>query len=407
MDVYIARQPIYDANFHPQAYELLYRNSSENRVENPLDGNQATKFLLSDAITVFGLKKLTNEKQAFVNFTRDLILSNFPLVLDPELMAIEILEDIIPDEPLVKRIAELKKLGYRIALDDYVGSPVFDSLLPYVDVIKVDFRLASMEQIRDIAIRFHLSPITLLAEKVETSEEFEKAKTLGYTLFQGYFFSKPKMISKKTASIADSSFVQIIRELGQDDPDFDQIATIIEQDATLTYRLLLRVNTIQFQSSSNHITAVRQAIVRLGLDEFRRWIVLMMARSYSAGVSDEVIRTAYARAVFSEKLAMASSTLRSRSADAFIMGMMSLIDVIMNEPMKYVLDDLPLSADVKDALLGGQNSFSEILQLVEHYEQADWNDVIQLETAQHFRLKSLSDCYLDCLTHADSVFDHS
>ncbi|MEF9941588.1 MAG: EAL domain-containing protein [Lachnospiraceae bacterium] len=405
MSVYIARQPIFDKDSILYAYELLYRAGEKNTFSESLDGSQATRSLVSDAVTVFGIQNLTHGKLAFINFTRELLLSEFVYLINPKEAVIEILEDVVVDQILIERIKEIKEKGYRLALDDYIGDEAFDVLIEYIDIIKVDFMLVDLLKAKEIAKQFFGKNIILLAEKIETPEEFQKAKAMGYELFQGYYFAKPHVMSKESGDIARSSFVRIIRELGKNSPDYFEIAKIIEQDAVLIYQLLIYINTLKFvHTSTARITNARMAIVRLGVDEFRRWVLLTMARSYTENQTDEVIRTAFVRSSFAEKLAMASPTLRKRSGDAFMMGMFSLIDVIVGGNLEQLLEELPLEEDVKAALLGTQNEFKELLDFVCEYERGEWNGLPQ-EKRANYEIENLAECYFECITYADEVFD--
>lgn len=198
MNVYLARQPIYDAVRKLSAYELLYREDETNRFSGSVNGNAATSILVSDAITVFGIKNITNGNLAYINFTKQLILEDFALLLSPDEVVVEILEDTIVDEDILQKLSELKQKGYTIALDDYTGDGQYDRIMRYVDIIKVDFAANSKEKIVEFAERFKPMGQALLAEKIETEEEFLFAIQQGYQLFQGYYFSKPNMIKGKS-----------------------------------------------------------------------------------------------------------------------------------------------------------------------------------------------------------------
>lgn len=405
VDVYIARQPIYDRTNNLYAYELLYRDALKNSYSESMDGSQATCFVLSDAITVFGMQQLTNGKSTFVNFTKDILMSDFAMIAKPNDIVIEILETVVVDETIINRVKELKDNGYKIAIDDYTGDRIFDQLLPYADIVKVDFMLCGLKKAGKIAKKLSKLKLQLLAEKVETFEEFEKAKTMGYSLFQGYYFARPHIMTKKTVDIADSSFIRIIRELEGDVSDYSNIAKIIETDATLTYQLLSRVNTLRYTQSTSRVMTIRRAIVQLGLEEFRRWIILMMARQFVKNESEEVIRVAFIRALFAEKLAFSSPTLRTRSKEAFIMGMLSLIDVIIGQDMETLLPNIPLSDEVRDAILGKENSLKEVLDFVCLYESGKWAEVQKEESESLFTVPNLGACYLECITYADRIFN--
>ncbi|MGB5824540.1 MAG: hypothetical protein WBH44_10750, partial [Proteocatella sp.] len=244
MDVYIARQPIFDKDKILFGYELLYRKNSENRFSGDIDGTQATCAVLSDAITVFGLENLTNGRPAFVKFTRDLMMDEFALFANPEDVIVEIFQDDDIDDDFVDKAKELKKLGYTIALEGFDGDGKNDGLLEHVDILKVDFIKLDKQKRNEITKKYMGSGKKLLAEKVEMHDDFIEAVEDGYSLFQGYFFEKPKMFSKKSSEIGKSSYIRVICELNKDDSDINEIAKIINQDVGLTYKLFQRINTV-------------------------------------------------------------------------------------------------------------------------------------------------------------------
>lgn len=215
MNVYLARQPIYSIDKTPAAFELLYRDSDKNVYNTELDGNQSTRAVITQSLFMFDLEKLTQNKPAFVNFTRDLILEKVPMLLNSNNFTIEILEDIELDELLIERLTELKQAGFTLALDDYTGVGIPDKALSLIDIIKVDFLLTPRDMRKKIARTFLPKKKILLAEKVENREDFDDAARNGYELFQGYYFSKPIMLKSKRKDISreDKDFFNILESL--------------------------------------------------------------------------------------------------------------------------------------------------------------------------------------------------
>ncbi|MEG0780667.1 MAG: EAL domain-containing protein, partial [Oscillospiraceae bacterium] len=277
MQAYIARQPIFNSKQQVEGYELLYRDGISGNAAGVTDGGQATSRLLSDAITLFGLPQLTNFRPAYINFTKDLILNDFVLLTKPQEIVVELTEDIRVTNILLQKLQFLKDEGYVLALDNYSGEPAFDRLLPYADVLKVDFQSVTPRRQQEIGARHRGSSIALLAEKIETREEFCRAIDMGYELFQGYFFERPSLLSKRLPSLAASSCGRILRELREDKINFDACAEIIHSDAVLTYRIMQKIQTLQYYRG-NVITALKAALVMLGAKEFRRWTLLLLAR---------------------------------------------------------------------------------------------------------------------------------
>ncbi len=386
------------------AYELLYRGSSQSLTADFTDGDKATRSLLSDAITVFGLPRLTNSKLAFVNFTEKLLMSDFALMANPREVAIELLESIRISDELLEKLGDLKKRGYRLALDDYTGNPYFDPLLPYMDFVKVDFRACDESAQRQIAKQFR-GRASLLAEKVETKEVFDSACAMGYTLFQGYFFERPMVMSKRASALTTSSYIRLFRELTAKDTDIIRCAHIVHSDATLTYHIFRKVRSLAYYRG-NSIQSIIHAMVILGIDEIRRFCILLLARERNATYSDELVRSAYLRACFTEAL-MSHSPWANRSNDGFIMGMFSLLDRIMNMELEQVLRSVPIPKDISNALLGTEvNVFSRFLEYVLIYEMKS-TSLILPTLELDIDSREVANLYMRCIVEADKAFQNT
>jgi EAL and modified HD-GYP domain-containing signal transduction protein len=386
-------------------YELLYRDAGcIDRAQFP-DGNTATCRLLSDAITEFGLSKLTNSKPAFINFTESLLLNDFVRLVSPDEVVIEILEDVQLTEKLVRKLKELKQEGYRLALDDYVGQERFRRILPLMDVIKVDFRQTDWEKQQEIAEEaLKYKDVTLLAEKVETEEEFVWATSLGYKLFQGYFFAKPVTLQKKRGAVVFTSYARLLTELNRPNgANFDTCAKIVYSDATLTYGILKKVQRLVYYRG-NLITAIGQALVMMGADEVRRWVLLVMARDNNMTYSDELVRQAYLRGTFAQKL-MRQGYHRADAENGFVVGMFSLLDKILDVSMEEVLEDIKLPAEIAHALLGeADNYYSRLLQYVVIYESGNRNLILP-NIGLNRTDREISELYVESIVETDSTFN--
>ncbi len=406
MDVYLARQPIYDAMRRLSAYELLYRESEKNHFSGNIDENKATEFLVSDAITVFGLKSITNGNRAFINFTRQLLLNGFALMLSPDEVVVEILENVAIDEDVIMQVAELKDRGYTIALDDYTGDPQFDDIMRYVDIIKVDFAANDRAKLVEFSERFGKSKQKLLAEKIETEEEFLFAVQNGYELFQGYYFSKPNMVKGTSVKVDASGYTTIIMELSRMEPDFNTMAKAIRINPGLTYKLLQYINTLKFMQRQP-VTSIQMALITMGLNEVRRWILLIMAREFALEGRDELIKTAFIRGVFAEKLARRVDEMQPRAHEAFLMGSFSMMDSITGAMMSDLLGDIPIADDVKEALLGEQNNFRQLLDFVSNYENGNWEEIYNHLVTYKLDRESVIRLYLECVVYTDLLFNNN
>lgn len=402
MYTFLARQPIFDKHNNVFGYELLYRNGDTENVSNVVDGNMATKNIISDAVTLFGLDKLTNSKLAFINFTENLILENFPLLVDSKSVVVELLEDIKITPEIINSVIELKKKGYKIALDDYIGDSSFDPILPYADIIKVDFLLTDKAKQKEIAENLS-SKTCLLAEKVETLEVFEEAKKQGYSLFQGYYFSHPCILKKKVEQISHATFASLMNQLSKPEVDFKKCSDIISTDTVLTYKLLKRVNTAEYYS--NHpVTQIQGALVRMGVKAIQQWLVLIFSHTNNTTVSDELIRIAFLRGLLLEEM-LKHTSHASISENGFILGMFSLLDKILDDTKENLLKDIELPAGVKEALLGTEkNIYYYLLEFIDNYENQKATDSFK-EIGLNIPETKIYELYAKALVKADKIFN--
>ena len=403
MYTFLARQPIFDDKYNVYGYELLYRDADQASFANVSDGNVATKRVLSDAITLFGLNTLTDSKPAFVNFTEELILEEFPTLADPKDIVVELLEDVKITPKIIEKVAKLKNEGYTIALDDYSGDPNFDEILPYIDILKVDFMLTEKVAQENIAKKLGHT-LTLLAEKVETNEEYEWAKSMGYKLFQGSFFSCPVTYKKKTQRISLATSLMLMEELGKENVDFAKCCSIIRTDAVLTYKLLQKMSTVEY-FRGHAINKVENAFTMMGVSNLRRWLLLVVARGNNKTGSDELARLAFLRGLFAESLIKKSSK-SNESESAFLMGMFSLLDKILGEDKEKLLEHLVISEAVRDALLGkSENIYSQLLDFIIDYENQR-NRISLQSLGINVSEDELLRIYANCVAGVDATFSN-
>ncbi len=402
MEIFIARQPIFDLKKKVYAYELLYRAGEQNQ-SNVIDGDQATSSVIANTLMLIGLDSLTQGRLAFINFTRQLIENEIPTVFSNELLVVEILEDIIPDKEFIKACRRLKEGGYILALDDFVLDYPYEEIVDLVDIIKVDFLLTSPDERREIIRKYSGRNIRFLAEKVETLEQFEEAVQAGYTYFQGYFFSKPVIMKHKDIKPSTFNYIKILQELDGPEPEYEKIASIIEYDVSLSYKLLRIINSAAFYTNSR-VTSIKHALVMLGFKEIRKWISIIMLRELSEDKPDEIIRTCLLRGKMGETLAKHFG-LRPRKTEVFLMGMFSMIDTLMNQEMKDALKELPLEDDVKAGILGESNQFSDLLKLVTAYEKGNWDYLFLKAKKSGLGMNVFPDAYIEAVQWASTVYD--
>lgn len=405
MNTYIARQPIFDRDLKVGGYELLYRDShfSDRAVFD--DGDKATSKLLYSAFTQFSLPKLSNHLPAFINFTDSLILADFPKLVNPSDVVVEILEDVKVSDDLIKKIYELRSDGYKLALDDYIGQKIFDILLPLVDIVKVDFLATNETRQKELAGKLSkYKNLRLLAEKVETVEDFERAKESGFDYFQGYFFEKPKTMHTKTTNLSVTTYTSLMRELSNPDGiNFNSVSKIIRKDATLTYKVLQRTQTLAYYRG-NAITEVTRALVHMGEADVRRWVYLMVALEENVAHSDELVRQSYLRGVFAEGL-MRNCHVWDDPENAFYLGMFSLLDKIFGRPINDILDEIHLPAELSLALCGQKGGFyADLLEYVKIYESGD-EDTALPDIGLTIDEKEVAAIYMNSLIETDKFYN--
>lgn len=405
VQVFIARQPILGLNRRVYGYELLYRSSAWNAFDGT-EGSVATREVIANGLMTIGLARLVGNGFAFINFGRDLLLSDVPLMLPSRNVIVEILETVKIDDAVIARCRDLKRLGFQLALDDVSETGSVRPLVELADIVKVDFRLTGPAQQERIASEFRRSRTRLVAEKVETAEEFERARSFGYCYFQGYYFERPAIVTTNRVSSQKSTYVQVLNELTQSDLDYAQLERLFKHDPPMTYRLLRYLNSALF-SWSSPIHSVRQALSLLGEDELRRWLGLLGLASLAEGKPSALIVTAVIRGRFCELLS-SRTQLNSRSSELFLMGLLSLFDAVLECPMKEVVEGLGLSTDVGEALMGcGDESsrLGRVFRLALAWERADWDVVIELSQSLDIDTAIVADLYTEAVNWSDRMCD--
>jgi c-di-GMP-related signal transduction protein len=401
-EIYLARQPIFDAYRQVHGYELLYRGSAENRF-TATDGDRATSAVIARTFLSLGLDNVTGGKLAFINFPRQLILDDVAAALPHDRVAIEILEDVEPDAALLAAVQRLKSNGYTVALDDFVLlRPEYEPLLALADVVKVDWRASDAESREAIARRFAKHGPNLLAEKVETEAEFENAVELGYRYFQGFFFARPQMVSAQEVPAFKMNYLRLLKQIQAPRLDFDAIERIVKTESTLLHWLLKRVNSAAFGFRAR-VNSIRQALVALGELELRRWVSVFCIAGMGEDRPQELLVQSFVRAYLCEELACRSPLSRYRT-EAFLVGMLSLLDAVLGRPLTDLVDELPLSPESRSALLDGTGPLAPLLGCSIAYERADWAQVSAIAKQLQLPVGEVSAGYFEALAQAQEVF---
>lgn len=399
---FVARQPVFDAAREVFGYELLFRSGLENAFTLE-DGDAASCRLIAQSLSVFGLDPLTGGGRAFINFTRDVLLQGLADLLPPSRVVVEILETVQPDAEVAQACRALKAAGYMIALDDFIHRPDLDPLVAMADILKVDFRSADERQWRSYAEHFSPRGITLLAEKVETWEEYRHAAAAGYTLFQGYFFCRPETVTRKTVNPSEIGYLRLLEELAHDDIDVARIERVIRCEPALAIKLLSYLNSAKIGCPSR-ISSIQHAVLLLGSQNLRRWAQMVAVLGLCDGQAPEVFVTCLVRAHFCELLGRRAE-LACRPFDLFLVGMLSMADAMMSRPLAEALALFSVSQQVREALTHGLGVLGRVYGLMRAYEVGNWDAVAQGAGPLGLSEVEIADAYRQALSSAEGARD--
>lgn len=396
----LARQPIFNRKMQVVAYELLCR--STEMVNGKFDdGDMASSQVLLHTFTELSINSVVGDHLAYINFTRTLLLT--PPPFDKKQLVVEVLENQRVDAQMLHSLKVLRELGYTIALDDFELSSETEGLVPYADIIKLDVLQLSAEKLLDHIAYLKPLGMTLLAEKVETYEMLEFCKEAGFDLFQGYFLARPKIIKGRKITENKQAVLQLLSILHDPEVSLDEVERLISRDPMLSYKLLRLVNSAAF-ALPRMIESLRQAITLLGLNIIKNWINLLAM----ANLGDKPLElnvAALTRARMCEVIATTMNT-KPRQDSFFTVGLLSTLDAFMDVPLETLLGNISLSVELNEALLKHLGDEGKVLDIVEHYERAEWDRIDwNYLAAQNIDPDRLSHIYLDALQWVSSTMD--
>ncbi|MGE7984069.1 EAL and HDOD domain-containing protein [Solibacillus sp. NPDC093137] len=408
MEVFVGRQPIFNKHEEIVAYELLYRNNYTNQFPN-IDADKATVELIINSFLSIGIKEIANGKPLFINFTENLIMQESLDIIEEEQIVIEILEDIPITIALIERLKQLKNAGNKIALDDFVMNKevlIYDELFRYIDYIKIDFlHTGENERVAiENTIKMKFPHIKLLAEKVETREQYEMAKESGYFLFQGYFFEKPQILTATDIPANLFQYFQIISLLRDDEANIDVLANNIEREISLSYRLLKLINGSSRRSKTK-VRSIKQAILLLGLTELRRWIYLLAMRESDVNRNKDVFQELMYASLFRAKACekIARLNYKKNFSEYFLVGLFSLIDSLLKRPMSAIVTQLPLSETILETISGEHTEMTPYLQFATALSKLDWEGIIPLSRQLNIPVDGLLPMYEEVTVWVDEA----
>jgi c-di-GMP-related signal transduction protein len=393
----VARQPILTGEEKLFGYELLFRDGVEDYFR-AADADLAARSTLSTSMLI-GLETLCDGQRAFLNCTREVLLKDYITLLPAPQTVVEILETVPPDDLVVGACQRLRQAGYLIALDDFVIDDPRTSLTDLADIIKVDLKLTPLPQAAEMAKRHGMKHCRMLAEKVETREQFAAAKKAGFLYFQGYFFRRPETLTAHEIPENRINYLRIWQAISRPQLDVREIETLIKREASLCYRLLRYLNSPVF-GLGNEIRSVRHALALLGEREVCRWVRLVATLSAGQDKSSELVNSALIRARFCELL---SGKAHHEGSDLFLMGLISLMDAILEIPMTKILEHVALDQDSKAALLGQVSPLRPFYRLMLAQESGEWQEAAELARQLNLKEAEVAESYWEAVQWARQV----
>jgi EAL and modified HD-GYP domain-containing signal transduction protein len=397
---FIARQPILNARREIVAYELLSRTGWENWFRG--ERGEATRRTL-DQCVFMGIESLTHHQPAFVNCTREILLSRWITLLPPTTTVLEVLETVAPDSEMIQACAELRDMGYQIALDDLSPRPEMQPLIEMASYVKVDFRLQDREKRKQIHKMVRNTRAALLAEKLEDQEQFNIARGEGYEYFQGYFFGKPTVTANREIAPNRANYLRLLVELSKDTLNLKEVTEIVKTEASLCYRLLRLANSALW-GRRGEVTSVLDAFMLVGEDRFRMLVAVAASCEMGENLTPALTTQSLERARFCELMA---PLIGEKSSEQFLLGLFSLLDAMLGIPMATILQSLPLRRETKAALLGASNQVAIALGMIRNFERGLWEPCVSTARTLDISEERLTGLYIEAVQWASHSVDSS
>jgi len=395
LDVFVGRHAVYNRELEVIAYELLFRGSATAERAEFQDADEATSRVILSTFTEIGLDKIVEGKMAFINLTRSFVLGDYPLPLSKAGLGLEILENISIDQPVIEAVQRLSTQGYTIVLDDFTYHESLSPLVEIADIIKIDIQALPDSDVQRHVEILRKHRVKLLAEKVETHEQFEFCNRLGFDYFQGFFFCQPHIVKGQRIPPNRLVTLRLLAKLQDPVTSIRELETLISQDVSMSYKLLRSLNSA-FYSLPRKIESVHQALVMLGNQWLKTWASLLLLSSIH-DKPQELMQMAMVRAKMCELLATAKRL--GAKEIFFTTGLFSVLDALMDQPMEDVLNALPLSQEINDALLRREGNLGVVLQCVLDYERGNWDAVQRIDLQQ----AEITQTYLEAIAWATQV----
>ncbi|MBT1071779.1 EAL and HDOD domain-containing protein [Pelotalea chapellei] len=400
---FLGRQPILDRNQEIVGFELLFRSADIDHADFE-SYSHASASVITNALSTFGIHELLGGKFGFINIHLNLLLSEVLELLPLEHTVLELLEVIELDQEVVERCRELKKLGFQLALDDHIYNPDHVEIYKIVDIVKIDILQTDAAQLPTIVKELRRWPVKILAEKVETVEQFQNCFSMGFDLFQGYFFARPVVLNKRRIDVSGIAMLKLLQQLSVE-ASFTEIEQTFKENPGLSYNLLRLVNSVAL-GIREKIKTLRHAIVILGMNHLRRWVQLsLFAGNDTRGINNPLLEMAAVRGILMELLVVQKGLSNEQAEEAFMTGILSLLDVLFEMEMSEIVQSLNLTDDVSNALLDRQGQLGCLLNLVERIELTDFDAVKPLLSQCGITLDQLFSAQLEAFNWRATIME--
>jgi len=393
---YVARQSILDLHGKVHGYELLFRDGPRAVFRG--DGDSATRTMIDNTL-LFGLGRLSGNLPVFLNCTEEALTGRLVHVLPAGMTVLEVLETLDPSPALIGACRHLKGCGFRLALDDFTWKPGIEPLVEITDYIKVDFAISGEKERRELLGRLRGLTVALIAEKVETQEEYQQARDEGFTLMQGYYFCRPVLMRNHEVPANRLMHMEILRMLQDETMDMHELAELVKRDTCLTYRLLRLINS-PVSAMRQEVQSVQAALIAVGEETFRRLATLAITSELNAGQPMELLRMAFVRGRFCE---LASVFCDQKPTEQYLLGLLSLLPAMLRVSMNNLTPLLPLRDEIRRALEGEKLPERALLCWLEGHERADWLTCDIVSDRQGLNASDLLVCYEEALQWAEAA----
>jgi EAL and modified HD-GYP domain-containing signal transduction protein len=397
---YIGRQPIMDAKQNIIGYELFFRHSADAQTAVFEDDLKACSNVLVNTIGDMDVEYILGDKLAFVNVTEAMLMSDFLELLPAKRTVLEVLRSVVPNEEIIARCKYLREEGFKIALDNPQINEYSQALLPYANYVKIDVQNLSAMDAEKMFVKYNTAVTRVIVEKVETAEQFEMCKKIGFKNFQGFYFAKPETFTTKVINASFDSVLNILNTVSRD-AEIDEIEAGFKRDTALSFKLLRYINSVGFGLSCE-IQSIKHALSILGRKQLYRWLTLLMVTAGENSTPPALMKTSITRGRLTELLGESYFEKKDRD-NLFIVGVFSLLDVILKTPMPQVLEKIQLPEAVAEALLDRSGVYGPFLQLTEACEEADAKRIIELADHLQFDASKVNECHLAALAWVETM----